>query len=113
MENKNNDKDNPLDIPFANVKSVGGIYDDDSYECGFEMGVFAARVRIMDAINQMPMMCRIHKGNLEQADLLVMGCDFVLTIMEHGHECQGIEHDMVDVVVTRHPLQEMEDPFEN
>lgn len=64
-----------LVMPFVAVTSKGGIYDDDAYTAGWEMGQLYTRLeRRGDAVLRVT----IHSANAEQADLVAM---------RHGYRC--------------------------
>ena len=61
-----------LAMPFVNVTSRGGKFDDDAYVAGFEMGCFEARCKLAVPFEAFPIHATIHRDNLDQADLIAM-----------------------------------------
>ncbi len=58
-----------LVMPFINVTSKGGQYDDVAFCAGYEMGLLDAKLEH----EQPPVLEQtIHDGNTEQADLIAM-----------------------------------------
>lgn len=60
-------------MPFVNVTSIGGAYDDVAYTAGWEMGeLYFNLVYNRPAVLEKT----IRKGNVEQADLIAMGAGY-------------------------------------
>lgn len=58
-----------LVMPFVAATSNGGVYDDDAYVAGYEMGLLDARLgNTTDRRITVP----LHAGNRAQADLVAM-----------------------------------------
>lgn len=69
MEDSEQPPEYGLVMPFVNVTSQGGRYDDDAYCAGWEMGHLDAQL----GYQQPPTLERtIRDGNTEQADLIAM-----------------------------------------
>jgi hypothetical protein len=58
-----------LQMPFVNVRSRGGIFDDPSYAAGWEMGNLEAVLHLDEPTT---LELTIHTANLVQADLIAM-----------------------------------------
>lgn len=68
-----------LVMPFVNVASLGGRYDDDAYCAGYEVGQIDARLEHeRPTILTLP----VHVANLEQLDLIAMRRGYALVIAE-------------------------------
>jgi hypothetical protein len=89
------DGDHELLMPFVNVRSVGGTYDDESYCAGYEMGRLDAELQNAPASVQ-SLIATINDGNRTQADLIAM---------RHGFdtECEPHENDWLTVTFRREP----------
>jgi hypothetical protein len=72
-----------LVMPFVNVTSRGGSYDDDAYCAGWEMGRLEAD---LERTRSHGLHLTIHTGNVAQADLLAM---------KHGYRAEITETDVV------------------
>lgn len=58
-----------LVMPFVNVTSKGGLYDDEAFCAGYEMGLLDARLEYeQPAVHEQ----MVHEGNFDQADLIAM-----------------------------------------
>lgn len=75
----NDDKEERM--PFINVKSKGGMYDDQAYMAGYEMGILD--MALVQASHYMVEMI-IHSTNEMQADLIAM---------RHGWQVEVLERD--------------------
>ena len=71
-------------MPFVNLKSVGGKFDDESFCAGFEMGILDLRLFQAKAMGCDKLTMNIRADNSPQADLIAM---------KHG---MWIEHKAVD-----------------
>lgn len=58
-----------LVMPFVNVTSRGGCYDDEAFCAGYEMGLLDARLEYEQPAMHEQM---IHEHNIGQADLIAM-----------------------------------------
>lgn len=67
-----------LVIPFVNVQSLGGKFDDESYSAGWEMGKLDAQVAAALPLGLLPVRSTIRRDNLHQADLIAMHHQLVL-----------------------------------
>lgn len=66
-------------IPFVNVKSKGGIYDDVSYAAGYEMGILDVSL----LVSKNPVIeIIIHTDNEMQADLIAMRHNWTCEVLE-------------------------------
>ena len=59
-------------LPFVNVKSAGGKFDDAAYCAGFEMGMLDCKLFQASAIPAEHFFATIHVDNELQADLIAM-----------------------------------------
>jgi len=59
-------------MPFINVKSIGGKFEDESFCAGFEMGVLDCKLFQASAIPAENFFMTISIDNEEQADLVAM-----------------------------------------
>ena len=72
-----------LVMPFVNVRSVGGCYDDRAYAAGWELGDLDAQLRY----EQPPVHERmIRVDNVEQADLVAMNHGYQVRTEDSGVE---------------------------
>lgn len=72
-----------LFMPFVNVKSKGGIFDDDAFVAGYEMGLFEAWCQQAKRLSIKSAEKIIRTDNYSQADLLAMGQGYkIATINE-------------------------------
>lgn len=75
-----------LKMPFITTVSHGGPHDDESYVCGFEMGVFCGQVAALDHFAACSAHMLLHSSNLEQADLIVMRSGYIMQIDSNDGE---------------------------
>lgn len=61
-----------LNLPFVNLVSSGGKYDDESFCAGFEMGLLDFRLFQAAAIQAKILHATIRTANKGQADLIAM-----------------------------------------
>lgn len=79
------DEDFQLEMPFINVKSKGGPFDDDAYVCGFEVGAIAAEMQLASSLRTSSMVVAfpssryVHAINVPQLDLIAMRYGFTVT----------------------------------
>ncbi len=66
-------------IPFVNLSSKGGIFDDKSFIAGYEMGVLDMSLVITENV---VMDLIIHKENEIQADLIAMRHNWLMRVLE-------------------------------
>lgn len=68
-----------LFMPFRNVKSKGGIFDDDAFVAGYEMGIFDAWCQQAKRLSIRSAEKIIRTDNYSQADLLAMSQGYKIT----------------------------------
>lgn len=61
-----------MNLPFVNLVSSGGKYDDESFCAGFEMGLLDFKLFQAAAIQAENLLSVIRKDNKNQADLIAM-----------------------------------------
>lgn len=59
-------------MPFVNVKSAGGHFDDDAFSAGFEMGTLDHKLFLISSIPGENFFMTIRAANASQADLVAM-----------------------------------------
>lgn len=103
-DEQENESDYGLVMPFVNVASKGGPYDDAAYVAGWHMGGLDARLepRYLARVSE-----TIRSADASQADLLAMKHGYSLTLGESDYdewtyaEFVRIESDPVSTEVTR------------
>lgn len=78
-------------LPFVNVTSTGGKFDDDAYVAGYEMGGFGQRCAAARSLNLLPFSVTIRRDNLRQADLIAMHQELVMREDEMDIEIYATE----------------------
>ncbi len=68
-------------FPLTNMKSAGGLFDDESFCAGFEMGQLLQEMKTADSIEQ-----NIRYDNRQQADLIAMHSGFTVEFEGEGYE---------------------------
>lgn len=89
------DHDDSFDLvmPFVNVTSVGGRFDDDAYCAGYEMGRLDSRLAIADAMDAQSLVALYLTANAGQADLIAMRHGFrVDDRLDHDGDSLGWTH---------------------
>lgn len=79
------DDGNELLMPFVNVQSVGGTYEDESYCAGYEMGRVDAELQCVPASVD-SLIVTIKDGNRTQADLIGMRHGFTTEFEDHEND---------------------------
>ena len=64
--------DHSVFMPFINVKSVGGKFDDEAFSCGYEMGVLDFKLFQASVVQAQHLYVTIRVDNQTQADLIAM-----------------------------------------
>lgn len=84
-------------MPFVNVKSKGGKYDDEAYVAGYEIG------KLVGALEWRPKKVEqlVHSSNLEQIDLVAMWHHYTIE--------ETVAHDNMWATVT---LKKVENPLD-
>jgi hypothetical protein len=78
-EESNYSSDDDNTIPFVNLASRGGIYDDKSFVAGYEMGILDMSLAITENV---VIDLIIHKENEKQADLIAMRHSWLMVVLE-------------------------------
>jgi hypothetical protein len=74
-----NEEDHNVFIPFVNVQSVGGKFDDASFSAGYEIGLLDFRLFQASVIFSVSLLITIQKDNESQADLMAMKHGYVIS----------------------------------
>lgn len=84
-----------LFMPFINVKSVGGIFSDDAFVAGYEMGLFDAWCKQSKRLGIKSAEKLIRTDNYGQADLLAMSQGYEIATI---NEADGWSEILVSAV---------------
>lgn len=78
--------DDPVIVPFVVVASVGGMYQDDSFFAGYEIGRLEADLDHARATGHFPAPRWLKEPLTHQADLAAMARNFVMRTRNPGPE---------------------------
>jgi hypothetical protein len=87
-----------LEMPFVVVRSTGGVFDDDSYCAGYEMGCIDAHLATLAPICDTAD-ATIRTDNIKQADLIAMRHNLAVEFSEgengwtHAHFTRSESRD--------------------
>lgn len=84
-----------LFMPFVNVTSRGGIFDDDAFVAGYEMGLFDAWCQQAKRLSVKSAEKLIRTDNYEQADLIAMAQGYSIATV---NEADGWSEILVSLV---------------
>ena len=82
-EGRNKMSEHELAMPFTNVKSKGGIFDDASFVAGYEMGLLDATLKIAQQFQYVRVDRTIRADNVYQAELLGMHYGYYITASDN------------------------------